>query len=92
MHTVPIYRCTLLKWLRATHFVAPRALIRIKAADVLTALTSLAIHDYRKGAKSMPTETAIVVAGIVLVFSAFAIGLAWASFYTRNFRAPGRSE
>jgi len=39
----------------------------------------------------MPTETAIVVAGIVVAFAAFAIGLAWASFNTRNFRAPGSS-
>jgi hypothetical protein len=37
----------------------------------------------------MPTETAIVIAGIVLVFAVFAAALAWASFYTRNFRAPG---
>ena len=34
----------------------------------------------------MPTETAIVIAGIVLVF---AVTLAWASYYTRNYRAPG---
>jgi hypothetical protein len=33
----------------------------------------------------MPTETAIVIAGIVLVF---AVALAWADFYTRNYRAP----
>jgi hypothetical protein len=37
----------------------------------------------------MPTETAIIVAGIVLVFAVFAVTLAWADFYTRNFRAPG---
>jgi archaellin len=37
----------------------------------------------------MPTETAIVIAGIVLVFAVFAVALAWASFYTRNYRAPG---
>jgi hypothetical protein len=36
----------------------------------------------------MPTETAIVIAGIVLVFAVFAISLAWADFYTRNYRAP----
>lgn len=40
----------------------------------------------------MPTETAIVIAGIVLVFAAFAIVLAWADFYTRNIRAPGAAQ
>ncbi len=40
----------------------------------------------------MPTDTAIVIAGIVLAFAAFAIALAWGSFYTRNFRAPGAGE
>ena len=39
----------------------------------------------------MPTETAIVVAGIVLMFAVFAIALAWADYRTRNFRAPGAS-
>lgn len=37
----------------------------------------------------MPTETVIVVAGIVLAFAAFAISLGWAAFYTRNVRVPG---
>ena len=37
----------------------------------------------------MPTETAIVVAGIVLVFAVFAVTLAWAGYYARNFRAQG---
>ena len=37
----------------------------------------------------MPTDTAMVVAGIVAMFASFAIVLAWASFYTRNVRAPG---
>lgn len=32
----------------------------------------------------MPTETAIIVAGIALAFIAFAAALAWADFYTRN--------
>ena len=39
----------------------------------------------------MPTETAIIVAGIVLMFAAFAISLGWAAFYTRNVRTPGAS-
>jgi hypothetical protein len=38
---------------------------------------------------AMPTESAIVVAGIVLVFAVFAVSLGWASYYSRNFRAPG---
>jgi len=37
----------------------------------------------------MPTQTAIIIAGVVLAFAAFAISLAWADFYTRIFRAPG---
>jgi hypothetical protein len=37
----------------------------------------------------MPADTAIVIAGIVLVFAAFAVTLAWAGYYTRNYRAPG---
>ncbi len=37
----------------------------------------------------MPTETAIIVAGVVLVFVVFAGALAWASFYARGVRAPG---
>ena len=37
----------------------------------------------------MPTETAIVVVGIVLVFAVFAAALAWTDYYTRNFRARG---
>jgi hypothetical protein len=40
----------------------------------------------------VPTETAIVIAGIVLVFAAFAIVLAWADFYTRNTHAPGAAK
>lgn len=40
----------------------------------------------------MPTETAIVIAGIVLVFVVFMAALAWASYYTRNYRAPGAPE
>jgi len=37
----------------------------------------------------MPTETAIVIAGIVLFFTVFAATLAWADYYTRGYRAPG---
>lgn len=36
----------------------------------------------------MPTETAIVVAGIVLVFAVFAVALAWADYQTRGIRPP----
>jgi hypothetical protein len=35
----------------------------------------------------MPTEVAIVITGIVLVFAAFAAALGWAAYYTRNVRA-----
>jgi hypothetical protein len=37
----------------------------------------------------MPTDVAIVVALIVFVFVLFGLALAWASYSTRNFRAPG---
>ena len=37
----------------------------------------------------MPTESAIVIAGTVVVFALFAVALAWASYYTRGYRAPG---
>jgi hypothetical protein len=40
----------------------------------------------------MSTDTAAVVAGIVAAFAAFAVALAWASFYTRNFQAPSTNE
>jgi hypothetical protein len=46
-------------------------------------------NDVEQGGLVMPTETTIVVAGIVLVFAVFMAALAWASYYTRNFRAPG---
>ncbi len=36
----------------------------------------------------MPTETAIVVAGIVAVFVIYAAALMWGDFYTRNYRPP----
>jgi len=37
----------------------------------------------------MPTGTAIIVAGITLVFTLFALALAWADYYTRDVRMPG---
>ena len=40
----------------------------------------------------MPTETMLVVIGVVVAFGAFAVALGWASFHTRNFRAPGALE
>ena len=40
----------------------------------------------------MLTETAIIIAGIVLMFAAFVVTLAWAVYYTRNFRAPGATD
>ena len=38
---------------------------------------------------AMPTETAIIIAGIVLPVAVLAVAMAWADFYTRNYRAPG---
>ena len=45
-----------------------------------------------KGLDIMPTQTAIIIAGVVLAFAAFAISLAWADFYTRNFRRSGSTK
>lgn len=36
----------------------------------------------------MPTETAAVVAVITLIFTTFALVLAWADYYSRNSRQP----
>ncbi|HYC16521.1 MAG TPA: hypothetical protein VEC94_04885 [Pseudolabrys sp.] len=36
----------------------------------------------------MPTETAVIVIGIALIFTVFAVSLAAADFYTRNVRTP----
>ena len=40
----------------------------------------------------MPTETALVIAGVVLAFAVFAVALAWADYYSRGFRGPGLRE
>ncbi len=37
----------------------------------------------------MPTDIAIIVAVIVLLFVIFAGALGWAAFYTRGVRVPG---
>ncbi len=37
----------------------------------------------------MPTETALVVAGVVCVFAVFAVVLAWVDHYCRGVRIPG---
>jgi hypothetical protein len=34
------------------------------------------------GGHTMPTETIIAIAGIVLAFGAFAIALAWSDYYS----------
>jgi hypothetical protein len=36
----------------------------------------------------MPTETAIIVAAIVLAFAIYAAALAWADFYSHNHHQP----
>ena len=40
----------------------------------------------------MPTEVALVIAGIILVFATFAGTLAWADYYTNKVRAPEPGE
>jgi hypothetical protein len=37
----------------------------------------------------MPTDTAIVVTILVIVFAIFAVAMIWADIYTRDSRAPG---
>ncbi len=46
----------------------------------------------KRGAFAVPTQTAIAVAGVVLVFAVFAISLAWADYYTRGFKRPETAE
>jgi H+/gluconate symporter-like permease len=36
----------------------------------------------------MPMGTAIIIAGIVAAFVIYAATLAWADFYSRNYRQP----
>lgn len=40
----------------------------------------------------MPTDVAIIVAGIVLAFAIFAGTLAWGDCYTRRIRKPQAGE
>ena len=40
----------------------------------------------------MPTESAIVLAGVILVFAVFAVSLAWADHYMRGTRGPHATE
>ena len=89
---VLIYRPGRLIRFLATHFGALRTLIRIKVARSRAGLNFLCDLGLTHGGPSMPTETALVVAARVAAFAAFAIGLGWASFYTRNVRTPGASE
>jgi hypothetical protein len=37
----------------------------------------------------MPTDTAIVVIILVIVFAIFAVAMIWADIYTRDCRTPG---
>jgi len=37
----------------------------------------------------MPTETAIVVAALVVIFAVFALAMAWGDIHTRKVRTPG---
>jgi hypothetical protein len=36
----------------------------------------------------MPMGTALIIAGIVAAFAIYATALAWADFYSRNYRQP----
>ncbi len=37
----------------------------------------------------MPTDTAIIVSGVVVMFVVFVAAIGWAAFYTRGVRTPG---
>jgi len=37
----------------------------------------------------MPTDTAIIVSGVVVMFVIFVAAMGWAAFYTRGVRTPG---
>ena len=63
--------------------------LRIDSDQFRSAAAAIAFSPIKNWGSAMPTETAIVIAGIVLVFAVFAVTLAWADFYTRNCRAPG---
>gem|GEM_PF-3268360 len=47
---------------------------------------------HREKGDPMPTETAIVVAGIILVFAVFVVTMAWADYYTSRPRHPDAAE
>lgn len=40
----------------------------------------------------MPADTAIVIAGILIAFAAFAIALAWADYHSSNVTPPGEAK
>lgn len=40
----------------------------------------------------MPTETALIVGAIALVFIVFAVALGWADYYTHGAGHPGQAE
>jgi hypothetical protein len=45
--------------------------------------------DAKETHMTQPTETAVIVAGIVLAFLVFMGALGWAVYYTRSVRTPG---
>lgn len=63
------------------------ALIKIKAAR--RPIPRLSAPFEPGEPLTMPTDTAIVITGIVIVFAMFAVALAWADFYTNRATPPG---
>jgi hypothetical protein len=49
---------------------------------------ALIFQDQKKGL-AMPTQSIIVIAGIISVFAVFAVTMAWVDYYTRDVRVPG---
>jgi hypothetical protein len=74
--------------MRADEAASPaRALIHIKAGG--GARSSFQPDLEKKGGTALPTDIAITVAAIVLVFVVFGASLAWADYYSNSTRQPG---
>jgi hypothetical protein len=58
--------------------------MRLDSRQILRPAAAISFRSILKGKSTMPTETAIIVAAIVLAFAVYAGVLAWADFYTHQ--------
>jgi hypothetical protein len=58
--------------------------MRLDTRQISRPAASISFRSILKGKSTMPTETAIIVAAIVLAFAVYAGVLAWADFYTHQ--------